>query len=379
MRLLKRIVMVIVLVVALLAVGVFVFLQQPMFGQAPSGERLARIIKSPNFRNGQFQNISNSPDLKEGVGYVKVLTDFFFRKDSRSTPTDRLPSKKVELMTLPPDSALLVWFGHSSYFLQLDGKKILVDPVLSGHASPVTFTTKSFAGSDVYTASDLPDIDYLFISHDHWDHLDYETVRSLQPRVKRVITGLGTGAHLEAWGFDPAQISEGDWNETIALDSGFVATITPGRHFSGRGLTRNKALWVSFVLQTPSMKLFIGGDSGYDAHFAQIGQAHGPFDLAILECGQYHEYWPYIHMMPEDVVKAAQELRAKRLMPVHWAKFELALHAWDEPIIRVTREASRKNVPVLTPVIGEVVSLRATLPSVAWWENAPQPEKSSRP
>lgn len=368
MKLLKRIGMIITLTVALLVIGLLVFLQQPNFGKAPSGARLARIITSPNYKNGQFQNGTLTPDLAEGIGYRKVLVDFFFRKSERSKPAGRLPTKKTNLLTLPPDSAVLVWFGHSSYFMQIDGKKILVDPVLSGNASPVTFTTKSFAGTDIYTVDELPDIDYLFISHDHWDHLDYETVRRLQPRVKKVITGLGTGAHLEHWGFDPARIIEKDWNETVALDPEFTVTITPARHFSGRGLTRNKALWVSFVLQTPSTKIFIGGDSGYDTHFSAIGATHGPFDLAILECGQYHEYWPYIHMMPEDVVRAARDLKAKRLMPVHWAKFELALHAWDEPIIRVTREASRQSIPVLTPLIGEAVMLQAITPSVAWWE-----------
>ncbi len=364
----NRLLMFIALLVAALAGGVYLFLQQPQFGKLPSGERLERIAKSPNFKEGQFRNSRFTPDLKEGIGYWKVLTEFLFAKSKRSKPADRLPSQKTNLLALSPDEDVLVWFGHSSYFLQVDGRKILVDPVLSGNASPVTFTTKSFAGSDVYTADELPEIDYLLISHDHWDHLDYETMLKLKARVKRVITGLGTGAHLEYWGFDPARISEKDWNETVALDSGFSVTVTPARHFSGRGLTRNKALWVSFVLKTPNMNLFLGGDSGYDTHFAAIGNAHGPFDLAVLECGQYNEYWPYIHMMPEDVVRAAQDLRAKRLMPVHWAKFELALHAWDEPISRVTKEASRLNVLVVTPLIGEAVRLKNPQVFSAWWE-----------
>ncbi len=364
---LKRMLLGIALLVIALSVGVYLFLQQPQFGKMPAGERLERISKSPNFSGGKFKNTSLTPDLKEGVGYVKVMTDFLFAKSKRSKPADRLPSRKTNLLALPSDEDVLVWFGHSSYFIQVDGKKILIDPVLSGNASPVKFTTRSFAGSDVYTVDELPVIDYLFISHDHWDHLDYETIQKLRPKVKQVITGLGTGAHLEYWGFEPAQIIEKDWNESVDLDSGFRVTVTPARHFSGRGLTRNSALWVSFVLKTPTMNLFLGGDSGYDTHFAAIGNTYGPFDLAMLECGQYHEYWPYIHMMPEDVVRAAQDLKTKRLMPVHWAKFELALHAWDDPILRVTKEANRLRVPLVTPLIGEAVLLKKPQVFTAWW------------
>ena len=357
----------ILLLVVVLTGGVYLFLQQPQFGKLPAGERRMRIVGSSQFKDGAFQNTTPTPDLKEGVGYPKVLFDFLFAKNKRSQPTDRLPSRKTNLLTLSADEDVLVWFGHSSYFLQVDGRTILVDPVLSGNASPVSFTTKSFAGSDVYTVDELPPIDYLLISHDHWDHLDYKTMVKLKARVKRVITGLGTGEHLEHWGFDPARIIEKDWHESVDLDSGFRVTATPARHFSGRGLARNRALWVSFVLKTPTMNLFLGGDSGYDSHFAAIGNTYGPFDLAMLECGQYHEYWPYIHMMPEAVVRAAQELKARRLMPVHWAKFELALHAWDEPIIRVTKEANRVNMPLVTPMIGEAVRLKSPQPFSAWW------------
>ena len=263
----------------------------------------------------------------------------------------------------------MVWFGHSSYFLQIDGKKILVDPVFSGNASPVKFTTKSFEGSDVYAAADIPVIDYLFITHDHYDHLDYETIIQLKPKIKKVITGLGTGAHLEHWGIDKNSIIEKDWNEKVVLDPGFIVNTTAGRHFSGRGFKRNGALWMSFMLTTPGMKIFLGGDSGYDTHFKDIGNKFGPFDLAILECGQYNEYWKYIHMMPEEVVQAALDLQAQVLMPVHWSKFSLALHAWDDPIMRVTKESKKKNVPIINPMIGEEVDLKKTGIYATWWKN----------
>lgn len=342
---------IIFLLLAVVAIAAFFY--SPVFGRKPSGAVLERILKSPHYSNGQFENLVDTPQLAEGITYYTVFRDFFFRKSKRSKPALPLPAKKENLLCLSPDENIVVWFGHSSYFIQADGKTMLVDPVFSGHASPVKFTTKAFAGSDAYTADDLPLIDYLFISHDHWDHLDYETVLKLRPKVKRIITGLGTGAHFERWGFDMGKVMERDWNESTGLDDGFTVTVTTARHFAGRGLKRNTALWVSFVLQTPTMRLFLGGDSGYGTHFNAIGQQFGPFDVAILECGQYNEYWKHIHMMPEEVVTAAQDLNAKQLMPVHWGKFALSLHAWDEPIQRICAEAERQKMPLITPMIGE--------------------------
>ncbi len=357
-----------ILVILLLVLAVYLFMQQRRFGKIPSGKRLEQIQKSSNYLEGKFQNESFTPDLKEGVSYYTVMKDFLFNKSKRNKPTATLPSGKTDLLALNPHENVLVWFGHSSYFLQVDGKKILVDPVLSGSAFPIKFTTRSFRGSDVYTPEEIPEIDYLFISHDHWDHLDYETVLKIKPKIKKVITGIGVGAHLEHWGYDPFSIIEKNWNEVVPLDDGFIVHTTPARHFSGRGFKRNNALWLSFVLTTPTMKIFLGGDSGYDSHFARIGNQYGPFDLVILECGQYNEYWKYIHMMPEEVVQAAVDLKAKKLLPVHWSKFALAPHAWDEPIIRVSKEAIRQNMAILHPMIGEQINLKETDHSTAWWE-----------
>jgi L-ascorbate metabolism protein UlaG (beta-lactamase superfamily) len=358
------------IILALLAfIGiVLLYVRLPKFGKMPSGNRLERVKQSPNYRAGKFQNLSHTPDLTEGVSYPAVIRQFLFSKQNRTKPSAILPSIKTDLHTLRPDENVLVWFGHSSYFMQVDGKRILVDPVLSGAASPFRFTTPSFDGADVFAVDDIPDIDFLFISHDHWDHLDQQTIMQLKPRVQQVISGLGTGAHLERWGYDPAKIIERDWNETIDLGDGFTAYTVPARHFSGRGLTRNQAIWTSFVLQTPTMRIYIGGDSGYDTHFAEIGAKHGPFDLVILECGQYDKSWKYIHMMPEEVPQAALDLRAKRLLPVHWAKFKIANHPWDEPMIRAMAANERLGIPLIHPMIGEKVDLRdEEQVFVKWW------------
>ena len=361
--------MIIALIIILaVIVSIWLFMKQPQFGKLATGDRLAQIKNSSHYQKDQFQNIHFTPQLTENVNMLTVMRKFFFGKSKRNKPLNRLPSAKTDLLRLDPENNILVWFGHSSYFMQIDGKKILVDPVFSGAASPVAFTTKSFPGSDAYTAEDIPEIDYLIISHDHWDHLDYKTILKLKPKVKQVITGLGTAAHLEYWGFDKSLIIEKDWNEEVKLGTGFTVYTTPARHFSGRTFKRNKAIWLSFVLLTPSMKLFLGGDSGYDTHFAETGNRYGPFDLAILECGQYNPYWKYIHMMPEETVQAGIDLKAKKILPVHWAKFALSLHDWDEPIKRITAEAAKKNMQLIHPMIGEPVDLNDLKAFSSWWE-----------
>ncbi len=348
--------------------SIYLFLREPKFGKLPTGKALERIKLSPNYKDGQFQNLEFTPNLAEGASMIRVMQKFFFEKSKNNKPPHPLPSKKTDLLNLDPAKNILVWFGHSSYFMQIDGKKFLVDPVFSGAASPLSFTTRSFPGSDVYTTTDIPEIDYLIITHDHWDHLDYKTIINLKPKVNLVITGLGVAPHLESWGYASSKIIELDWNENASLQNGFSVTAVPARHFSGRTFTRNKSLWNAFVLQTPTLKLFIGGDSGYGAHFETTGKKFGPFDLAVLECGQYNLYWKYIHMMPEEVVKAAIDLQAKNILPVHWAKFSLSLHDWDEPIKRVTAEAERKNISVIHPMIGEEVDLRNFNTFSKWWE-----------
>jgi L-ascorbate metabolism protein UlaG (beta-lactamase superfamily) len=360
-----------VAVIAVIIFAVYIFMQGAPFGTMPSGKRLEAIQHSPHYADGKFQNLSFTPDLAEGTSYYRVMRDFFFRKSGRNRPGGIIPSKKTNLFTLPPDKNILVWFGHSSYFMQVDGKKILVDPVFCGHASPFSFTTRSYKGSDAYTVDDIPAIDILFISHDHWDHLDHETISKLKPKIARVITGLGTAAHLERWGYDTRIISEKDWYEEIMLDKGFIVHTLPARHFSGRGFRRNQSLWMSFALRTPTMNIYLGGDSGYDTHFAEIGEKYGPFDLAILECGQYNAYWKYIHMTPEELVHAAQELKAAKVLPVHWAKFSLALHAWDDPIIRVIAEGEKQQLALLYPMIGETVDMRTEQSFIKWWEQVP--------
>jgi L-ascorbate metabolism protein UlaG (beta-lactamase superfamily) len=330
---------------------------------------LARIKQSPNYKSNAFENLSHTPTLTAGVSYFKLFKDFFFQKKIRPTPSEKLPSIKTDLLNLDKSKDVLVWFGHSSYFMQIDGKRILVDPVFCGHASPFSFSIKAFDGADIYTAADIPEIDFLFITHDHWDHLDFKTIKELKPKIKQVICSLGTGEHLTHWGYDKNIIIEKDWNEEINLGNGFVVNTTPARHFSGRTFTRNKAIWTSYVLQTPTLKIFLGGDSGYDFHFAEIGKTHGPFDLVILENGQYDWKWQYIHLLPEQFLQAAKDLQARRILPVHSCKFALGNHPWDEPLNKVSEYNKTEKLNLITPMIGEAVNLKDSQQQFTeWWK-----------
>lgn len=360
--------LIIVILLSIVTVIVIIYMKQPKFGKVASGVRLDFIDKSNNFKDGKFQNVNFTPELSEGYTTFGVMYNQFFNKSPRRTPVDSIPSIKSNLIDLNFNDNVLIWFGHSSYFMQIDGKRILVDPVFSGNASPIPNTVKSFKGTDIYTVNDLPQIDYLFISHDHYDHVDYSTLIKLKEKVNKVICGLGVGAHFEHWGYTYDQIIETNWHEEVKLDSGFTSFTAPARHFSGRKFARNKTLWQSYVLQSPSLKIYIGGDSGYDTHFKEIGEKHGPIDLAILDNGQYDHAWRAIHMLPEDVIIATQDLKAKRLFPVHSSKFVMANHPWDEPLVKITELNKEHNLSLITPMVGEIVDLNNTNQKFKqWW------------
>jgi L-ascorbate metabolism protein UlaG (beta-lactamase superfamily) len=344
-------------------------MQQDSFGKLPSGTRAERISKSANFRDGTFQNRIETPAIAENTSYVKLMSEFFFTKKVDREPLRPLPAQKTDLKSLPADKPTLIWFGHSSYLISIGGKKILADPVFSERASPVQYAgPKSYPGTMLYKIEDFPDLDVVVISHDHYDHLDYNSILTLKEKTKLFCVGLGVGEHLEHWGVKPEQIREFDWWEGEEVLTGIKLTSTPARHFSGRGFSRNRTLWSSFVLETGGYKLFIGGDSGFDESFKEIGEKYGPFDLAMLECGQYDPKWPYIHMDPEETVKAALGLNTKVFMPVHWGKFTLANHPWRDPIRKAVKYANAYGAKITAPQIGQPVFLDEAMPFADWWE-----------
>ena len=345
-----------------------IIINQAKFGQSPKGERLERIKKSPNYSNGEFKNLSETAVMTSDKSSFGVMWDFMFSKKVNVTPKNIIPTIKTNLKNLGPDENVLVWFGHSSYFFRLHGKTFLVDPVFSSYASPFSFVNKAFKGTTVYNSDDLPNIDFLIISHDHWDHLDYKTILELKSKVNKVICGLGVGQHFEYWGYDDSMITELDWYEESLLQDSVQIAATPARHFSGRGIKRNKTLWTSYALKIHDFNLFIGGDGGFDTFFSEIGEKYGPFNLAILEQGQYNQNWNQIHLLPEQVFESAEQLRASRIFPVHNSKFALSSHPWDEPLNEITENGSN-NIPVLTPQIGELVRLTDSTQTFSeWWK-----------
>lgn len=324
-------------------------------------------MQSPNYKNGAFQNLSPTPMKPEGVSYWKMMREFF-KKHPETSPPAALPFVRSDLNNLPDEFPVIVWFGHSSYLLRIEKKNFLIDPVFSGNAAPLSFMVKAFKGADEYKAEHIPSIDYLVLTHDHYDHLDFKTIRKIRQRVDKIVCSLGVASHLIHWGVDENKIVELDWWEQIRLNETITMTAAPARHFSGRGVKRGQSLWSSFILKTPHHNIYLGGDSGYDAHFKEIGNKYGPFDIAILESGQYNTMWPLIHMMPEETVQAAIDLRAKVLMPVHWGKFRLGMHPWNEPVKRVIAKANELHQPVVTPMQGEITLLNNDYKVDGWWK-----------
>jgi L-ascorbate metabolism protein UlaG (beta-lactamase superfamily) len=360
---------ILILILAIAGFSYYV-LSQEVFGAKPTGKRLEKMLLSQNYKNGQFQNINVTPQFAEGESMPKVMFNFLFgKKNPDLKPKTNIPFIETDLKNLSKDENIFIWFGHSSYYIQLNGVRFLVDPVFSKFGSPFKFFNKVFSGSDFYTPQLMPEIDYLVITHDHYDHLDYPTVKKLKNKVRQVILPLGVGAHFEKWGYAEEQILEEDWGGSFVLKNHLQITFTPARHFSGRKFNKNNTLWSSFVLQSADKKIFLGGDSGYDSHFKMIGEKHCPFDFAILENGQYNRAWKYIHTLPEEVIQASEDLKAQSVIPVHSGKFALALHPWNEPLQKVAAYAQEKKLSVLTPKIGQVVDLNnKNLPFDKWWE-----------
>ena len=335
-------------------------------GKLPSGKHLEKLKQSPNYKKGAFQNLSPTPMMPHDISYWKLMREFM-KKSKDKIPPGLLPSIKTDLSRLDYSKPVIVWFGHSSYFIRVEGKNFLIDPAFSGNASPLSFMIKAFPGSNIYKPEDMPAIDYLILTHDHYDHLDFKTIRKLKGKVNRIYCSLGVSSHLKYWGFDINKITEIDWWESKQVEEDISLTAAPARHFSGRGIKRGQTFWSSFILETKNHNLYLGGDSGYDSHFKEIGDKFGPFDIAILEAGQYNTMWPLIHMMPEETVQAAIDLKAKALLPVHWGKFTLAMHAWDDPVKRILDKAKELNMRVLTPKIGQPLILDDSFQSENWW------------
>ena len=364
--------LILTMVSLILIVGLLFVNLSPQFGGSPTEEQTESYSKTGHYKEGVFVNeLETNLDMDFSAMYETMLE--FIKGGENLQPKEDLPVKKIEAQWIEQNKnqlTKLTWFGHSAFLLQLDGKKILIDPMLGESPAPHPMIgVKRYNKEIPIEIENLPFIDFVIISHDHYDHLDYESVMKLKGKVGKFYMPLGVGTHFKSWGFDENQILELDWwDET--MEDNIKLVCTPSRHFSGRGLTdRSATLWSSWVILSEKKKIYFSGDGGFGPHFKEIGDKYGPFDVGLMECGQYNKNWAQIHMMPEQTVQATIDVGAQWLVPVHWGAFTLSLHDWTDPIERVSAEAKRKNVNISTPAIGETIVLEHSLfPNSVWWK-----------
>jgi L-ascorbate metabolism protein UlaG (beta-lactamase superfamily) len=330
---------------------------------------LRKIEHSPQYKDGKFDGNITALNMSF-IDYAKTTWDFLFTKNAR-IPDGLLPSQPVALSYFNESGSgrlNATWLGHSSLMINIDGYKILMDPVFEKRIS--LFGPTRFNGDLPLDIHQIPPVDAVIISHDHYDHLNKFTVKRLSEKTSKFIVPLAVGARLVDWGVPPDKIIELDWWDEYRFDQELTFVCTPAQHFSGRGLTdRNKTLWSSWVITTPLHKIFFSGDSGYFNGFKEIGDKYGPFGMTFIECGAYDTSWEQVHMFPEQSVQAHLDLKGTVLHPIHWGTFNLALHSWYEPMLRLSAAAESKNITYATPVVGETTRYNKTIPNRHWWQS----------
>ena len=353
-------------------------------GRNPKNEELARIEALPNYRNGEFKNIEDtieafrnraviagSPSSPAPVARRKMrwtgFLKYFFRDKSSTHPSTPIPIMVTDL-TKRFEKPTVIWFGHSTALVKTGGANILFDPSFSGFAGPFKGLINAFSGTNYFVSKDLPELDAVVISHDHYDHLDYTTIRQLRKKTKRFVVPMGVGSHLRRWGIPAEKISEVNWHDVVTLTDSLRIIATPAHHRSNRTFEQRKTLWASYIVDDGQHKIYFSGDTGYSRHFKLIGEQYGPIDLALLECGQYNERWSRNHMFPWQTVRAAQDLRAGTMIPIHWGKFAESTHSWNEPVNRLMQSADSNRLAVSVPYIGEPISIGDEPLTYRWWD-----------
>jgi len=359
-----KIVIVLLSLAALLAMAVVLVLQLPVFGGAMEGERLARMQRSPAHAGGRFEN---TPPYRNELALLQNLRDYFGGQQ-------REPGFAIPVLPLAPQSLKLpplagmraIWLGHATVLIEVDGVRILTDPVLSQRASPFQFMGPERLHPPPIELAQLDDIDAVVISHDHYDHLDRDTVLQLARGGTHFFVGLGIGAHLERWSVPPSQIHEMDWWESTRFKA-IEIHATPARHYSGRKRMDNSTLWSSWMIRGAGYSVYFSGDTGYGPHFKEIAQRLGAPDLTLMKIGAYGHGRQDIHMDPESAVLAHRDLGARVMLPVHWATFNLSYHGWDEPMLRTLAAARAQGVQLVTPRVGEEVDVDVPFINRDWY------------
>ncbi len=358
--------MMVVMILLLIGTAVLFAACAPQIGAT---SKQVRSFTSANFRDGKFHNTVTTTMKMLTHEMVEATKEQFFGEQER-VPATQIPSLLVDSAAIGKATKTRVtWLGHSTLLIEVDGQVLLTDPVFSDRASPLSFIgPKRFPSEMPLKPKEIPYVDAVLISHDHYDHLDHQSILKLKEKVGRFYVPLGVGGHLERWGVDGNKIVELDWWQEDQLQ-GLTLALTPTRHFSGRGLRRDRTLWGSWVIIGEQERLFFGGDSGYFDGFKEIGKKYGPFDITMLESGAYNKAWSEIHMMPEETVQAHIDLRGELLLPIHWAKFNLSIHGWTEPIERLLAAAEIQQVRVVAPMQGDSFALQRPPQLVSWWDS----------
>lgn len=336
---------------------------------------LTEMKKSMIQVQSQDTEVLTKMSFKEQAG---MYWKFFFEKGEKY-PKEKLPQQKTELAELVDKSPLSLkaaWLGHSTLLINMEGRTILTDPIFAKKVSPIG--PVRFNDVLPIEIEELPVIDVAIISHNHYDHLNKYTIKKLRDKVQTFIVPNGVRTYLEKWGVPETKIVELNWWDEVEVANNLTITATPAKHFSGRGLfDRNESLWASWVVKGAEHTIFFSGDGGYFGGFKEIGEKYGPFDVAFLECGAYNEKWANVHMFPEETVQAYFDLKAQVLQPVHWATFNLAFHAWYDPIERLVEAGKARKAELSTPQIGQVVDYNKPLVANYWWQPAIKHPKSS--
>jgi L-ascorbate metabolism protein UlaG (beta-lactamase superfamily) len=334
-----------------------------VFGSRASGVRAERLRRSPQFAGGVFHNSAPT----RATPAPAALRELLLGKDRRRRQPPGLIPIVSGAAIESAEGLFLTWYGHASTLVEIDGARVLCDPVWSDRVSPVGFAGHRRLHAPPVPLSDIGRVDAIVISHDHYDHLDLATVRQLLAATSAIfVVPLGVGAHLERWQVPGERIIELDWHDEAEV-AGIRFVATPAQHFSGRGIGNDSTLWSSWAILGPRHRVFYSGDTGYFDAFARVGDLHGPFDAVLMQIGAYSDHWPAMHMTPEQGVAAHADLRGGLLVPVHWATFALAMHSWSEPVDRLWREVKAKEVPLAVPKPGERIDVSHPPEVSDWW------------
>lgn len=355
--------------IVLLGIGVYAFLNlHPVWGGKPDEVSLSKMKASKHYDGEKFNNLEATPTITS----EEEMSLWKWAYNHLTSPKDKNPQAPLPTMKLDNrqwQNGSAAWLGHSTTMFQTAGKKFITDPVFY-RASPVPFTGTPFEMTHTPTIDELPEMDVVLISHDHYDHLDYQAIKEIvaKNKAKQFIVPLGVKAHLVRWGVLPETITELDWEEQTKVDD-VTITLVPARHFSGRTLgAQSPTLWGGYVVKSPDLSLYFSADSGYGKHYAEIIAKYAPFDFVMIENGAYNEKWALIHEFPEQGVQALKDVGATKAMPIHWGKFDLAEHPWKDPIERFLTAAKPAGFEIATPKIGQQFQIHGDLPKERWWE-----------